>query len=214
MPESDTDSQSELVARLRGGADDALAELFTHYRERLRKIVRFRLDYRMAGRVSESDVLQDTYIAASKRVDHYREKPDMPFFVWLRLVVQQQLVDLHRQHLQAEMRDVRKEISLEQPAISPHTSLAMAARLVGRMTSPSGAFARAERIAKMETALNQMEDIDREVIALRHFEELTNVETAEVLGLTPQAASGRYVRAIKRLKKIISAIPGFDEKVD
>jgi RNA polymerase sigma-70 factor (ECF subfamily) len=134
----------------------------------------------------------------------------MAFFVWLRLLVNQQLADLHRQHLQADMRDVRREISIDQPALSPHTSLAMATQLVGRMTSPSHAFSRIERIAKVEHALNQMDAIDREVIALRHFEELTNVEVAEVLGISVQAASKRYVRAVKRMKAIVSAIPGFD----
>jgi len=203
--------ESEMIARLKGGAADALADLFSYYQDRLRRIVRFRLDYRMAGRVSESDVIQETYIAASKRIDHYRGKPEMPFFVWLRLLVNQHLADLHRQHLQAEMRDVRKEISLEQPAVSPHTSLAMAARLVSQTTSPSRAFSRVERIAMVEQALNQMDPIDREVIALRHFEELTNVETAEVLGIGVKAASKRYVRALQRMRAIVSAIPGFDE---
>jgi RNA polymerase sigma-70 factor (subfamily 1) len=203
---------AEMIARLQDGADDALAELFSLYHDRLKRVIHFRLDHRMAGRISESDVIQDTYISASKRVDHYRGKPEMPFFVWLRLLANQQLADLHRTHLQAEMRDVRKEISLEQPAISPHTSLAMAAQLVGSMTSPSRAFSRVERIANLEKALNLMEPIDREVIALRHFEELTNVEVAEVLGISLQAASKRYVRAIKRMKDIVSAIPGFDER--
>ena len=207
----ESDIASELIARLKDGENDALAELFSHYHDRLKRIVRFRLDYRLAGRISESDVIQETYISASKRADHYRGKADMPFFVWLRLLINQQLTDLHRQHLQAEMRDVRKEISLEQPAVSPHTSLAMAAHLVGRATSPSQAFSRVERIGRLELALNQMEPIDREVIALRHFEELTNNEVAEVLGIGVQAASKRYVRAIKRMKEIISAIPGFDE---
>lgn len=202
--------ESQLVAHLIDGSDDALAELFSHYRERLKRIVHFRLDYRMAGRVSESDVIQETFLAASKRVDHYRGKPDMPFFVWLRLLINQQLTDLHRQHLQAEMRDVRKEISLDQPAISPHTSLAMAAHLVGQVTSPSRAFSRVERIVKVEEALNQMEPIDREVIALRHFEELTNSEVAAVLDIAVTTASQRYVRAIKRMKAIISTIPGFE----
>lgn len=203
--------ESELIARLKGGADEVLADLFAYYQDRLRRIVRFRLDYRMAGRVSESDVIQETYLAAAKRIDHYRGKPDMPIFVWLRLLVNQHLTDLHRQHLQAEMRDVRREVSLEQPAVSPHTSLAMAAQIVGRMTSPSRAFSRVERIAIVEQALNQMEPIDREVIALRHFEELTNVEAAEVLGISVQAASKRYVRAVKRMKAIVAAIPGFDD---
>ncbi len=135
----------------------------------------------------------------------------MPFFVWLRLIVNQQLADLHRQHLQAEMRDVRKEISLERPGASPHTSLAMAAQLAGDVTSASRAYSRVERISNLEEALNQMEPIDREVIALRHFEELTNGEVSDVLGIGIQAASKRYVRAMKRMKEIVSAIPGLAE---
>jgi len=205
------ENASRLVAQLRGGEDKALAELFSHYRDRLKRIVRFRLDYRLAGRISESDVIQESYLSASKRADHYRGKPEMPFFVWLRLIVNQQLVNLHRQHLQAEMRDARREISIDQPAVSPHTSLAMAAHLVGQATSPSRAFSRVECIATLEEALNQMEPIDREVIALRHFEELTNNEVAAVLDIDVQAASKRYVRAIKRMKELVSAVPGFEK---
>lgn len=208
----DADSETDLqqcVQRLRDGDNDALAELFDHYRKRLKRIARFRMDYRLAGRVSESDVIQESFLAATRRIDHYRSKPDLPFFVWLRMVLNQQLADLHRQHVQAEKRDVRREISLEQPAVSPHTSLAMAAHLVGTGTSPSKAFSRIERIATVEAALNGMESIDREVIALRHFEELTNAEAAAVLGIHEQAASKRYVRAIRRMREVLSGLPGF-----
>lgn len=204
--------ESKLVSQLNSGDDAVLADLFSHYHERLKRIVRFRLDHRLAGRISESDVIQESYLSASKRVDHFRGKEDLPFFVWLRLVVNQQMADLHRQHLQAEKRDVRKEISLERPAISPHTSLAMAAQLVGRATSASRAYSRIERIAKLEDALNHMEPIDREVIALRHFEELTNSEVAKVLDIDEQASSKRYVRAMKRMKEIVKTIPGFSDE--
>ncbi len=198
----------ELVQRFDGGDDSALADLFAYYRERLRRIVRFRLDYRLAGRVSASDVIQEGYISAAKRIEHYRKKPEMPFFMWLRLMINQQLTDLHRQHLQAEMRDVRKEVSL-QPAISPHTSLAIAAHLVANGSSPSHAFSRVEKISVLEKALNKMEALDREVIALRHFEELTNSEVAQVLDINVQAASKRYVRAIKRMKQILAQVDGY-----
>ena len=203
-----SDSTIDLVQSLRSGHDDALGELIDHYRERLERIIRFRLDYRLAGRVAPADVIQDAFISAQARLDHFRGKPDMPFFVWLRLIVQQQLIDLHRQHLQAEKRDVRKEISIEQPQASPQTSLAIAAYLVGNATSPSRAYSRGERIRMIEQALNAMEEIDREVIALRHFEELSNNEVAEVLQIGVQAASKRYVRAMKRMKEIVAAIPG------
>jgi RNA polymerase sigma-70 factor (subfamily 1) len=194
----------ELTARMRAGSEEALAEVFSHYRERLRRIISFRLDHRVAGRVSDSDVLQETYIAAAKRLNHFSKHQEMPAFLWLRLLVGQQLTDLHRQHLQAEMRDVRREVSLQPSAPSPHTSMAIAAKLVGQMTAVSEIVARAERIERLEATLNQMDPIDREVIALRHFEELSNVETAKVLGIERAAASKRYIRAMSRLSELMA----------
>ncbi len=194
----------EVLREMRGGSEEALAEVFSHYRQRLRRIIRFRLDFRLAGRISDSDVLQDTYIAAAKRLNHFREAGEMPAFLWLRLIAAQQLIDLHRQHFQAEMRDVRKEVSIQQNQPSPHTSMALAAQLVGPMTAVSEIVARAERIERLEKTLNQMEPLDREVIALRHFEELSNIETAKVLGIETSAASKRYVRAMARLSQLLS----------
>lgn len=201
---SDTVNISDaLVQEMRAGNQDALAEVFSYYRERLRRIIRFRLDYRIAGRVSDSDVLQESFIAAAKRLSHYSGQEQMSPFLWLRLVANQQLVDLHRQHIQAEMRDVRKEVSLQNQAPSPHTSLAIAAHLVGRGTAVSEVVARVERIEKLEATLNEMDAMDREVIALRHFEELSNIETARVLGIETSAASKRYLRAMARLGQLM-----------
>ena len=106
------------------------------------------------------------------------------------------------------MRDVRKEVSL-QPAISPHTSLAIAAHLVANGSSPSLALSRVEKISVLEKSLNKMEPLDREVIALRHFEELSNSEVAQVLDINIQAASKRYVRAIQRMKQILAQVDGY-----
>ena len=204
MTDVAADIADDLLARMRGGSQEALAEVFSHYRERLRRIVQFRIDYRIAPRVSDSDVLQEAYIAAAKRLGHFSQQQGMPAFLWLRLLVGQQLIDLHRQHLQAEMRDARKEVSLQQNAPSPHTSMAIAAQLIVPMTAVSEVVARAERIEQLEAKLNQMDPIDREVIALRHFEELSNVETANVLGIEPAAASKRYLRAMSRLGELMA----------
>ena len=204
MTDVAADIADDLLARMRGGSQEALAEVFSHYRERLRRIVQFRIDYRIAPRVSDSDVLQETYIAAAKRLGHFSQQQEMPAFLWLRLLVGQQLIDLHRQHLQAEMRDARKEVSLQQNAPSPHTSMAIAAQLIVPMTAVSEVVARAERIEQLEANLNQMDPIDREVIALRHFEELSNVETANVLDIEPAAASKRYLRAMSRLGELMA----------
>lgn len=202
---SDADSAiDDLDARIRQGDEQALATAFSHYRERLRRIVRFRLDYRLSGRVSDSDVLQETFISAAQRLNSFANQTDIPIFLWLRLMVSQQLVDLQRRHLQAEMRDVRKEVSLQPVGPSPHTSVAIAAHLVQQMTAVSEVMARAERIEKLEEVLNEMDPVDREVIALRHFEELTNIETAEVLKIAPAAASKRYVRAMSKLSALMA----------
>ncbi|MDG2223760.1 MAG: sigma-70 family RNA polymerase sigma factor [Rubripirellula sp.] len=192
----------EIVERMRGGDPQALADVFSHFRQQLERIVRFRLDYRLAARVSDSDVMQETFIAAAKRLDHFSNHPEMPPFLWLRLIVGQQLIDLHRRHFKTEMRDIRKEVSLQQ-TISPNTSLALAAKLAGPMISMSEIVAQAERIERLETVLNEMDPIDREVIALRHFEELSNLDTAQVLGIKPSASSKRYLRAMTRLGELM-----------
>jgi RNA polymerase sigma-70 factor (ECF subfamily) len=212
MSEIATPIPDELLQRMRDGSEAALAEVFSIYRQRLRRIIRFRLDHRLARRVSDSDVLQDTYLAAARRLEHFRKQPQMSPLLWFRLVAQQQLIDLHRQHLHAEMRDVRREVSIEQPAASLHTSLALAAQLVGQATAVSEIVARAERIQRLEQTLNRMDPMDREVIALRHFEELSNIETAAVLGIQHSAASKRYLRAMSRLTELLSEFAATDDR--
>lgn len=202
--QSVNDPADDLVRKMRSGDEHALAEVFSHYRARLRRIIKFRLDYRMAGRVSDSDVLQETYLAAAQRLPHFRQHEEMSPFLWLRLVTSQKLVDLQRQHVGAEKRDVRREISIVHNPMSAATSVAIASHLVGRLQTASKLLQQAEQIAKLEVTLNDMDDLDREVIALRHFEELSNVETAAVLEIEPSAASKRYVRAMKRLGELMS----------
>jgi RNA polymerase sigma-70 factor (ECF subfamily) len=196
----------EVVRQLETDREEALARFFSTVRERLARIVAFRLDYRLSGRISESDVLQDTFVRASQRIDSYLEKPDMPFFVWLRLEANQRLHELHRQHFGAEKRDVRREINLAQKPHGNQTSLALAAHLVAQLTSASQIIERAEQISKLEVTLNEMNELDREVIALRHFEELSNLETAEILNIEPAAASKRYIRALKKLREIMDSL--------
>ncbi len=205
---SEQAESSKLVEAMRAGSTDALASMFSEYRDRLKRIVQFRLDYRLAGRISESDVLQEAYIAAAQRLDQFRRQEEMSPFLWLRLMVGQKLVDLHRQHVAAEKRDVRKEVPLRSPAASAGTSLAIAAHLIGKATGVSEIVERAERIERLEGVLNQMDEIDREVIALRHFEELSNTEAAAVLSIETSAASKRYIRAMARLAELMKQSEG------
>ena len=196
----------ELVQELRADREEALAKYFSEVRDRLARIVAFRMDYRLSGRVSESDVIQDTFVRASQRIDSFLDKPDMPFFVWLRLEANQRLHEIHRQHFGAEKRDIRREVNLTQKPAGNQTSMALAAHLVAQMTSASQIIERAEQINRLEKTLGEMNELDREVIALRHFEELSNVETAEILKIEPAAASKRYIRALKRLKEIMESL--------
>ena len=199
----------ELVARLQGGDEQALAELFSMHRERLRRMVDFRMDRRLRGRVDASDILQEAYLAASQRVHHYTKKPEMSFFVWLRQITTQRLIDVHRRHLDAQKRDARQEVSIHRGELAATTSASIAAELMGQFVSPSQLAMRAELLDQLEDALESMDPIDREVLALRHFEELTNNEVAQVLDITKSAASNRYVRALGRLKSVLEEIPGF-----
>lgn len=201
---------SEIQQALESEGEEALARYFDFVQPRLKRIVHFRLDYRLTGRVSESDVIQETYVRAAQRLDRYLQQEDMPFFVWLRLEITQNLHDIHRHHFGAEMRDVRKELRVGTTNDSQKTSMALAAHIVAQMTSPSRLVERAEQIAKLEQTLNEMNELDREVIALRHFEELSNLETARILNIQPAAASKRYLRALKRLKEIMETAREFD----
>jgi RNA polymerase sigma-70 factor (ECF subfamily) len=207
---SETAGQGEdLRDRLKCGDEDALARLFSRHRDRLWRMVHFRMDRRLSGRVDPDDVLQEAYLAAAQRLDHFGADPSPSPFVWLRMIVMQTLTDVYRHHLGAQMRDADREIALHRRDDPPATSASLAAILVGRFTSPSQAAARAETFEQVQRAIDAMEPLDREVLALRHFEELTNAEVAEVLGIQQKAASIRYVRAIRRLKAVLSEVPGF-----
>ena len=199
----------DLLRRAEAGDAAALGALFAHYRDRLRQMVRLRLDPRVAGRLDASDVLQEAYLDVARRFPEYAAAPAVPFYVWLRALTGQRLIDLHRQHLGAKMRDAGQEVALYRGALPQASSASLAQQLLAGLTSPTQAAVRAEMQLKLQEALNSMDPIDREVVVLRHFEELNNVETAAVLGIETSAASKRYLRAIRRLKAILDQIPGF-----
>jgi RNA polymerase sigma-70 factor (ECF subfamily) len=201
--------EADLLRRAKAGDQQALALLFALYRDRLRKMVRLRLDHRMAGRVDTSDVLQDAYLDVARRFPEYAAAPTVPFYLWLRALTGQRLVSLHRHHLGAEMRDAGREVSLCRGALPTASSASLAQQLLAGLTSPTQAAIRGEMQLRLQEALNSMDPIDREVVVLRHFEELSNTEAAEVLGIETAAASKRYIRAIRRLKAILDAVPGF-----
>jgi RNA polymerase sigma-70 factor (ECF subfamily) len=196
-----------LLSRAAAGDADAWRGLFERDRARLRRMVALRLDRRLQGRVDPSDVIQDAQIEAITRLPEYLHESSLPFFLWLRLIVGQHLKIVHRRHLGAKIRDADREVGLYHGALPEATSAALAAQLLGHLTKPSEAAVRAERKIRIQSALNVMDGLDREILALRHFEQLSNGEAARSLGLSKSAASKRYVRALSRLKDILAAGP-------
>jgi RNA polymerase sigma-70 factor (ECF subfamily) len=194
---------------LPASARQELTELFDRYRSRLKLMVHLRLDRRLQARVDSSDVLQEAFLEATERYGRYKEDPTLPPFLWLRFLVGQRLVMMYRRHLDAKARAAGREVSLFRGALPQANSESLAAQLLGKLSSPSQVAMRSELQVRLQEALNSMDDVDREVLVLRHFEQLTNAEVAQILNLQQRTASKRYITALRRLKGILRTMPGF-----
>jgi RNA polymerase sigma-70 factor, ECF subfamily len=193
----------------RAGQGDGrcLEELFTRYRPRLKRMVKLRLDPRVQGRVDPSDVLQQAYLDTCRRLADYLREPNLPFFLWLRQLAGHCLQMAHQHYLGDEAAGDRHEVLLYRGALPEAPAAALAALLLGKTATPGESAVRVSRKIRIQGALNSMDALDREVLALRHFEQLSNAETALVLGLTESAACNRYVRALEQLRSILSGTP-------
>jgi RNA polymerase sigma-70 factor (ECF subfamily) len=205
---SDSDD-SELIRAAAAGDGAALASLWQQHSPRLRRMIHLRLDRRLRRRVDPSDILQEAFLDLADRLPDYARERPLPIFLWIRLVAGQRLMQVHRRHLGTARRDAGREVSLNAGGLPQASSASLAAQLLGRFTTASQAAARAELRLRLEQALNAMDAIDREIIALRHFEELSNGEVAQVLALSKAAASKRYVRALTRLQTVLEGMPEF-----
>jgi RNA polymerase sigma-70 factor (ECF subfamily) len=205
------DPDADLLACAAAGDEPAARELYSRYAARLKRMVRLRLSRRLQGRVGDSDVLQEAYLDVARRLPEYARDPRLPFFLWVRHLTGLKLVEIHRRHLGTQARDADREISLHRGALPEADSVSLAAQLLGQLTTPSQAAVRAELRLLVQEALAAMDPVDREVLALKHFEQLSTSEIAAVLGLSKAGAGSRYLRAIKRLREILSATPGFEE---
>lgn len=198
-------SDDPRLSRFLAGETALLPGLFESQRAALRRMVQLRLDPRMRGRIDASDVLQEAFLDASRRADEYRADPRMPLRIWLRFLTAQRLMALQRLHL-ADKRDAGRQRSLQGGRPGAQSST-MALQLTSRLTSPSQAAIRAELQRRLESLLESLDPLDREILALRHFEELSNVEAAEILGIAPSAASKRFLRALERLQRQLADCP-------
>lgn len=208
MSESPTSQSGSIdpAAFLGPKGSELLAQCFEDYRPRLEKIVAFRLDPSFRSRLEPADVVQESYFEIARRIHEYAATQGLPLFIWIRQRVLQTMIDLQRSHSR-EKRSVHRESRLPEPQFNQSTSLSIARILMDDLPSPSQAAMLVEEQQRLHSALESMHEIDREVLAMRHFEQLTNSEVAEVLGLSPTAASNRYIRAAARLSEILKILP-------
>jgi RNA polymerase sigma-70 factor (ECF subfamily) len=200
-------SDDELEQLLRTGDIGALESLFERHRNRLWKVIDFRLSPTVRQRADPDDLLQETFAAAQARLPHFVRSPLPSSFLWLRLIALQVLAEHYRRHA-GPQRDAHRDVALDG---GRDTSAALVRGLATSATSPSGAAMRRETLEQIEKALGQLEALDQDILALRHFEELSNSEVAKVLNIQEKTASIRYIRALRRLKDVLATIPGFFE---
>lgn len=203
---------SEEVAKLEEGGVEAASVLFAIYRRRLVSIIEFRMDRRLLGRVDTEDVLQEAWMEIARRLNDYLARPNVSFFIWVRQITWQTLLGFHRRHLSLK-RNADRDVRLRGEPGNFTTGGSIARALVAQLTSPSQAMMRDEEIEQLREALDTINDTDREVLALRHFELLTNKEVAEVLEIGHTAASNRYVRALRRLRDVLVQFPAFHDRM-
>lgn len=201
----------QLLQRAARGDSNAMSTLFQQHRERLKRMVALRLDRRLQKRVDASDVVQEALISASNRLGEYAADPKMDFFLWLRWITGEKLINVHQHHLGTKKRDVSQEVSIYRRPMPEACSVSLAQQLLGQLTSPTKAVARAEMQLLVQDVLNSMDPIDREILVLRNFEQMSTTETAEALGIKRSTASKRYISALKRLKQTLSKIPGLSD---
>lgn len=183
----------------------AVTEFFEQDRERLRLFVKHRTDERLLGRVDWDDVLQETFIVVQKRYPEFIANPGVPFYVWMRALASQALIGLHRLHLGAKKRAVGREVSLHERLPFHSTSTSLAGLLAASGQSPSNAAMQSEQLEAVRETMDQMSDMDREVLVLRHMEHMTNGEVAAALDIDKSTATKRYIRALQRIKQQVES---------
>ena len=200
---SDSVQIKNLLDQAAQGDDDAREDLLKQHREPLRRMIALRLDPAIAARVDASDVVQDVLLEANRRLNAYLQKPDMPFPLWLRHLAKDHIIDAHRRHRQAQKRGVDKEQPIVPAAWANHSSIELAAQFMDGERTPASAAIQQEMERRIHAAIVKLEDKDRDMILMRHFEQMSNQEVAQTLELTEAAASMRYLRALRRLKELL-----------
>lgn len=199
----DAEKTQDLLAGAHQGDEAAVNRLLERHRDALRRMVQLRLDQRIQRRLDVSDIVQDVLVEANRRLQEYLAKPVMPYHLWLRQIAQDRIIDAHRRHRASAKRSVDRERPLAVPAANDHSTLELAAQLAGRDLTPAAAATQKELARVVSGAIANLPEQDCEIIIMRHYEQLTNQEIAQALGLSEPAASMRYLRAIRKLKEIM-----------
>lgn len=191
-----------LLQQARDGDPEALANIFTKYRQRLKKMVHVRLNPQLKGRLDASDIIQDTLVEAARTLDRFLAEPSLPVYLWLRHLANEKLIEAHRRHLGAQKRDASRDLSIHGVALNA-TSEAVAIELICQTTSPDEAAIKEDRKRQLTAALDKMDPLDKEILTLKHFEQMSNREVAELLDISYEAAKKRYFRAILKLQRLL-----------
>lgn len=198
------DDQTEtLLSAARAGDADAVNRLLAKHRGPVRRLVEMRLDRKVQQRVDVSDVVQDVMIEASGRLAKYLDDPAMAFHLWLRQIAWDRIIDTYRRHRVSAKRSMDREQPMSVPAGADHSTMELAVQLCDPGLTPAAAATQREIADKVEAVIELLNDQDREIILMRHYEHLSNLEIAEVLNLNPPAASMRYLRALRRLRELL-----------
>lgn len=192
----------ELLLGAGQGEPSAVNQLLDRHRDGLRNMIKARMDQKLARRVDASDVVQDVMLEASQRLDDYIRDPRLPFGLWLRQMAQDRIIDLHRRHRVAMRRSLDRE-QQRGSMLQDRSSLELVAQLRDPELTPAAATLRKELHERFVEAIDRLEDEDREILLMRHFEQLTNSEAAELLGLSQPAAGMRHLRALRRLREVL-----------
>ncbi len=198
------DQIKPLLNQAKGGDESAVNALMDQHRNSLRQLIRMRLDQKIQRRIDVSDVVQDVLVEANRRLQRYLSDPIMPFHLWLRQIAKDRIIDAHRRHRVSAKRSVDREQQLAPPRGYDQSSVHLASLLGDDQLTPAAAAVQQELAQRVEEAIAQLEERDCEIIVMRHYEHLSNQEIGEVLNLTEPAASMRYLRAIRRLKKLMT----------
>ncbi len=198
------DTTTTLLVAARGGDHDAINQLLETHRASVRRLVQLRLDRKVQRRVDVSDVVQEVMMEATGRLDKYLGDPSMAFHLWLRQIAWDHIIDTYRRHRVSAKRNMDREQPMTAPAGTDNSTMELVVQLCDPALTPAAAATQREIAEKVEAAVELLGDQDREIITMRHYEHLSNLEIAEALGLNAPAASMRYLRAIRRLRELMA----------